>query len=285
MIAGVTRHLPWRTWRRRLHGAALVLLGSSAGPGGTYASDVLPPAPTAAAGILPEVAFIIDDMGSRRDAGRQVLQLPGPVACAFLPYAPYTRELANQAHARSKEVMLHLPMQTVESIRLDSGGVTLDMSEREFLDTLRRDLARVPHVSGINNHMVSLITRHPGHMLWLMRGMQTDRSMFFVDSRTTKHTVARQLAYENQVPSVSRDVFLDAEISAAGVRREFMRLIELAQRNGSALGIGHPHPQTLALLKQELPRLTAHGVKIVPVSRLVQRQQERDSLWRASLSP
>lgn len=285
MITGTIRRAPWQTWRRRLQGATFVVFVSAALAGGVFAGETLPPAAKAARGVLPEVAFIIDDMGSRRDAGRQVLQLPGPVACAFLPYAPYTQELANLAHARNKEVMLHLPMQTVESVRLDAGGVTLEMSEHEFANTVREDLARVPHVSGINNHMGSLITRHPGHMLWLMRGMQADRSLFFVDSRTTKFTVARQVAFENQVPSVSRDVFLDAEVSVAGVRREFARLIDLAKRNGSALAIGHPHPATLALLKQELPRLAKHGVKIVPVSRLVESQQARDSLWRASLSP
>jgi len=284
VIAGAIRRHLLRE-RRRMRHAAIGLLGISGLSSGTHAGALLPPPPVATAGVTPEIALIIDDMGSRRDAGRHALQLPGPVACAFLPYAPYTRELATQAHASNKEVMLHLPMQTVESTRLDSGGVTLDMTEREFMDTVRVDLARVPHVSGINNHMGSLITRHPGHMLWLMRGMQTDRSLFFVDSRTTKFTVARQIAFENQVPSVSRDVFLDAELSPAGVQREFARLLDLAKRNGSALGIGHPHPATLALLKQELPRLSAHGVKLVPVSRLVQRQQARDSQWRASLSP
>lgn len=283
MIAGVIRrHL----MGRRMRAAAIVLLGiAGLSSAVVHAGALLPPPPVATVGTTPEIALIIDDLGSRQDAGRQVLQLPGPVACAFLPYGPYTRELANQAHARNKEVMLHLPMQTVEPVRLDNGGVTLDMSEREFMDTLRADLARVPHVSGINNHMGSLITRHPGHMLWLMRGMQTDRRLFFVDSRTTQFTVARQIAYENQVPSVSRDVFLDAELSPAGVKREFARLLDLAKRNGSALGIGHPHPATLALLRQELTRLSVHGVKLVPVSRLVQRQQARDSLWRASLSP
>ncbi|MBI5041121.1 MAG: divergent polysaccharide deacetylase family protein [Gammaproteobacteria bacterium] len=285
MIAGVNRRRPRITWRRRLRHIAIALLCVVGLPSGASAGALLPPPPAASAGATPEIALIIDDMGSRRDAGLQVLQLPGPVACAFLPYAPYTHDLALQAHARNKEIMLHLPMQTVESTRLDSGGVTLDMTEREFLDTLRADLARVPHVSGINNHMGSLITRHPGHMLWLMRGMQGDRHLFFVDSRTTKYTVARHIAYENQVPSVSRDVFLDAELSPASVRHEFERLLDLAKRNGSALGIGHPHPATLALLRQELTRLSAHGVKLVPVSRLVQRQQARDSQWRASLSP
>ena len=63
-------------------------------------------------------------------------------------------------------------------------------------------------------------------------------------------------------------------------------LLDLARRNGSAVAIGHPQPATLALLARELPRLSSrHGAKLVPVARLVQRQQERDSLWRASWSP
>lgn len=254
-------------------------------PLAAYAGTLLPPAPMSKPGGMPEIALIFDDMGTRLDAGRQVVRLPGPVACAFLPYAPHTRVLAAAAHTRAKEVLLHLPMQTVEGGALDAGGLSLDMTEQQVLTTLRTALAQVPHVTGVNNHQGSLLTRHPGHMLWLMRAMHNDRRLFFVDSRTTKHTVARQLAYENQVPSVSRDVFLDAEISAAGVQREFKRLVDLAHRNGSAVGIGHPHPVTLALLARELPRLSQHGIKLVPVARLVQRQQQRDSLWRASLSP
>lgn len=274
--------------RRRLHGRrtrGAALLGALLAPLYAQAGALLPPKPSATPGVTPEIAIIIDDMGGRMDAGSQVVRLPGPVACAFLPYAPHTRALAAAAHSRDKEVLLHLPMQTVEGGAMDAGGLTLDMTEQQVIRTLEADIAQVPHVTGINNHQGSLLTRHPGHMLWLMRALRGERRLFFVDSRTTKHTVARQIAYENRVPSVSRDVFLDAEVSAAGVRREFDRLLDLARRNGSAVGIGHPHPVTLELLARELPRLAQHGVRLVPVARLVQRQQERDSLWRASLSP
>ena len=268
-----------RAWRGAC--SALALLCSP----GLPAQGVLPPPPAAVPGDTPEIAIIIDDLGSRLDAGRRVVALPGPVACAFLPQAPHTPQLAELAHRHDKEVMLHQPMETMERGALDAGGLTLDMSEQALLDTLQANLARVPHVSGVNNHMGSLLTRHPGHMLWLMRAIQRDERLFFVDSRTTKHTVARQIAYENQVPSVSRDVFLDDTPTPEAVRREFQRLLGLARRNGSALGIGHPHPATLELLQRELAQLSHHGVKLVPVARLVQRQQERDSLWRASLSP
>lgn len=285
MISGALRLSPSISGLRSRCVISMVILLCLIGARGVAANGTLPPTPVAVPGNAPEIAIIIDDMGGRLEAGQQVTQLPGPVACSFLPYAAYANKLALLAHSRNKEVMLHLPMATVDGHTLDAGGLTLDMTEQELVTTLQANIARVPHVSGINNHMGSLLTQHPGHMLWLMRAMRNDQHWFFVDSRTTKFTVARQLAYENAVPSVSRDVFLDDDPSPEAVQREFLRLIELARRNGSALGIGHPHPSTLEVLQRELTRLPEYGVTLVPVARLVQRQQERDSLWRASLSP
>ncbi len=231
----------------------------------------------------PQIAIVIDDMGRSLAAGRRVIALPGPVACAFLPHAPHTRRLAEQAHAAGKEVMLHLPMQSMAGRPLDAGGLTLDMTRTAFLRTLDEDLARVPHVVGVNNHMGSLLTRHPGHMTWLMQALR-DRGLFFVDSRTTHHTVARRIAFEQRLPSRRRDVFLDPEPGNASLQREFRRLLAIAREKGSALAIGHPYPETLAFLERTLPELAGTGVTLVPVGTLIARQQEKDALWRLSSS-
>lgn len=232
-----------------------------------------------------EIAIIIDDMGRQLAAGRRVLDLPGPVACAFLPHAPHTDSLARAAHARAREVLLHLPMQAMDSRRLDAGGLELDMTQQAFLSTLEDNLGRVPHVQGVNNHMGSLLTRHPGHMLWLMQALRERGGLYFVDSRTSRHTIARQIAREQAVPSIERDVFLDDDTRLEAVRAQFERLLQLARRQGSAVAIGHPHASTLQVLEQALPRLSEQGVRLVPVSRLVQQQFVRDSQWRLSLSP
>lgn len=236
-------------------------------------------------GPRPRIAIVIDDLGPSFDSGRRVIELPGPVACAFLPYARHTASLAHLAHTRHKEVMLHLPMQAVERANLDPGGLTLDMTQQQVVQTILEDLNRVPHVSGLNNHMGSLLTRHPGHMSWLMEVLQGRRDLFFVDSRTTRQTVAQRLADEKGVPAVSRDVFLDYQPGEASIQAQFLRLLQLARKNGSALAIGHPYPSTLEVLTRELSTLEAHGVKLVSVSRLVQHQQERKSRWQVSLSP
>ncbi|HFD80073.1 MAG TPA: divergent polysaccharide deacetylase family protein [Gammaproteobacteria bacterium] len=234
---------------------------------------------------LPAVSIVIDDMGKRLEPGERVLALPSGVACAFLPAARYTETLAERAHADGREVMLHLPMQSVDGRRLDRGAVTLDMTERQFDDTVRADLARVPYASGINNHMGSLLTRHPGHMAWLMKFMRTRGNLFFVDSRTTAATVAYQLARENGIPATERRVFLDNQQDEGDIAFQFRRLLRLARKEGSALAIGHPHPATLSFLERALPRLGREGVRLVPVRTLIELQQEDRKTWQAYWSP
>jgi len=235
---------------------------------------------------LPAIALIIDDMGNQHRQGLRVIDLPGPVACAFLPYTAYAGILARQAHTHHKEVMLHLPMQAVEHVHSPhlQGMLTLDMTRQQFLSEFRRAIAAVPHVSGLNNHMGSLLTRHPGSMAWLMQAIDTRGDLFFIDSRTTRATVAEQLATEHGIPTMARKVFLDNVAEVAAVRAQFRQLLDFARRNGTALGIGHPYPATLQVLAEELARLDEHGIQLIPVASLIEMQTRRRLTWQASLS-
>jgi len=234
----------------------------------------------------PAIAIIIDDMGNQQAQGLRVLDLPGPVACAFLPYGAYTVSLAERAHQQGKEVMLHLPMQAVEHAQgsQQEGMLTLDMTRQQFQSELRRAIGAVPHVSGLNNHMGSLLTRHPGSMAWLMQAIGNRGDLFFVDSRTTRATVAQQLATEYGIPNIARKVFFDNEDETAAIRAQFRRLLAAARAEGTALGIGHPRPATLQVLTEELAHLDEQGIQLLPVARLIEMQADRRLTWQASLS-
>ncbi len=222
------------------------------------------------AGQLPRIAIIIDDLGYQLTAGRRAIALPGPVACAILPGAPRARQLANAANDNGKEVLLHLPMQAVENAgRVEDTRMTLDMSRGSFATTFEAAFDSVPHAIGINNHRGSLLTRHPGHMRWLMEELLARDGLFFVDSFTTHESVALQIANETGVQAMKRDVFLDPDRSAATLQHEFERLKSLATKRGSAVAIGHPYAATLAMLERELPRLAEQGFELVAVSELV----------------
>lgn len=217
----------------------------------------------------PRIAIIIDDLGYQLSAGRRAIALPGPVSYAILPDAPRAAVLARDAHAVGKEILVHLPMQAAADELGDAPGVTLDMSRDQFRTTIDAAMQSVPFAIGFNNHRGSLITRHPGHMRWMMEELGLRDRMFFVDSYTTHHSVALQVAAESGVRAIRRDVFLDAEREPGTIRAEFDRLKSLARLRGAAVAIGHPYESTLAFLESELPKLAAEGYLLVPISALV----------------
>ena len=142
----------------------------------------------------------------------------------------------------------------------------------------------MPHVAGLNNHMGSLLTGDPSAMRWLMDDLVCHDRLYFIDSRTDVRTLAASFAREAGLRHAERDVFLDHAQDEAEITVQFRRLLALARRNGSAIGIGHPYPETLAVLARELPLLESEGIELVPASRLVQQERSHD-LWHASSSP
>lgn len=229
-----------------------------------------------AAAELPRIAIIIDDLGYQREAGHRSINLPGPVACAILPSTPRATSLAEAAFANGKEVLLHLPLEAgTENGRPEPGEMLLDMSREQFTMVFAEGLSSVPHAIGVNSHRGSMLTRHPGHMNWLMEELLRRGDLFFVDSYTTHQSVALQLARESGVPALRRDVFLDPDRRAETVEREFERLKTLARINGAAVGIGHPFPATLALLEREIPKLNDEGIELVSISELVLRDENQ----------
>jgi hypothetical protein len=226
--------------------------------------------PAFAAAPTAQIAIIIDDLGYRWDQGLRAARLPGPVAVAVLPHATHSAALAREAAAHGKEIVLHLPMQAVDAGEEPGpGALGLDQTRAQFAAVFAADLAAVPFARAVSNHMGSLLTRHPGHMRWLMEELRAREPLFFVDSYTTAASVGLQIARENGVRAVRRDVFLDGDPSPAAVEAEWRRLLARARERGRAVAIGHPHESTLELLERVLPVLHAEHVELVPLSALL----------------
>ncbi|MCK7544257.1 divergent polysaccharide deacetylase family protein [Marinobacter bryozoorum] len=222
-------------------------------------------APPAVEGLQPTIAIIIDDMGANAYEGRRLIDMDQPLTLAFLPYRRHTTELATLAHRNHKEVMLHAPMDNTRSIGLGAGGLTVDMDKATLTQTLRQALHAIPHVQGVNNHMGSLLTQLSEPMSWVMEELH-HYPLYFVDSRTIATTVAGRVAAEGNIPSLTRDVFLDHEQTEAFVHQQFQQLIRKARENGTAIAIGHPHTVTVDYLEKALPELDEQGISVATVS-------------------
>jgi polysaccharide deacetylase 2 family uncharacterized protein YibQ len=69
---------------------------------------------------------------------------------------------------------------------------------------------------------------------------------------------------------VSRSVFLDNRRDEDYIRAQFSKLVAKAEKRGKAVAIGHPYPETIAVLKEIIPRLKQKGVVVVRLSELVE---------------
>ena len=225
------------------------------------------------------ISVVIDDLGNNGSAGDQAIRLPGPVACAILPHTPYAAALARMAHRHGKEVLLHLPMEPVAGLDPGPGALDTAMSRSLLTFTLDEDLASIPYVSGVNNHMGSLLTSRSVPMDWVMEALYQHGGLFFLDSRTIAQTVAARTASIFRVPNLSRDVFLDDVPTAKAVKEQFALLIRIARRRGYAIAIGHPQPATLTVLRQMLPQLAFYRVRLVPLSALLALRRPPAAYW------
>ena len=221
-----------------------------------------------AASRQKRLAIVIDDLGNDRSQADALFRLSYPLTLSVLPHLPDSTEIAEEAHRRGYQVLLHLPMASNaggndEPVELLPGmdAATVGKTFASMLDT-------VPYASGVNNHEGSLGTSDPALMRELMPLLH-EHKLFFIDSRTTAATVAETAAHSAGVPATSRNVFLDDEQTAGAIRKQFELAIRDAREKGSALAIGHPHPETLQVLADLLPEAERQGVTLVFASNLV----------------
>jgi polysaccharide deacetylase 2 family uncharacterized protein YibQ len=219
---------------------------------------------------LRRASIIMDDLGQDLNAAHRLLELPFPLTFSILPELRDSRRIAEEAHRQGREVMLHLPMEPEPGAPTfpGPGEIKVGMSGEAVASMIAADLESVPYARGVNNHMGSRATADAALMTSLMRVLE-ERRLYFVDSRTTAHTTALAVARRMRVPAFYRSVFLDDTASVEYTLRQLRRLRRIIEEQGAALAIGHPHPTTIAALREFLPSLERDDIQLVPASGLV----------------
>lgn len=218
-----------------------------------------------------KVAIIIDDMGYNLDAIHEICSFQKPLTVSILPFSPFAQETAVIAYQNNLEVMLHLPLESVNTNTENNieGLIHSMMSEEDIRRTLDRSLNQIPYIKGVNNHMGSRITPNKVIMNIILSTLK-ERDLFFVDSRTTSRSIAYDIAQRMNIPSAYRNVFLDGEAQEDYIKGKLIELFRLAQKNEKAVGICHPINETLKILKENLHLADNYGLELVFISRIVE---------------
>ncbi|MBP7127693.1 divergent polysaccharide deacetylase family protein [Myxococcota bacterium] len=220
-------------------------------------------------GSLPQVAIVIDDMGTSLTEARAFGMLPLDLSFAVLPGRPAAPEVSRALAGMGRLVLVHVPMEPDRPEAMQGEEfLKVSHSPGEIREVTDRALARVPDARGANSHMGSRFTRSRESMTPFADTLR-DRGLFFLDSRTTADSVAQEVARSRGIAAMRRHVFLDHDPGPQAVRDRLSELAAAARTLGCAVAIGHPLPDTLEALRQ-LGSDPSPPFRVVPLSALVE---------------
>ncbi len=219
--------------------------------------------------LKPSIALIIDDIGLSTSQASQFFTLKIPLTFAVLPRLRYSKILAKEINDCGQEVMLHQPMEP-DDPRLDPGPGALYTGDDpdKINKIIEENISGLPFATGINNHMGSRFTGSREKMTETLRVIK-DSGMFFVDSRTSQHSKAYRIARTLNMSAAYRHIFLDNILSEPAILLQLRKLKQCALHYGTAVGIGHPFPDTASAIKLFIEEMKYSRVSFVHVSKVL----------------
>jgi len=213
-----------------------------------------------------EIVLILDDVGFDHQPIEQAMKIDPNVNFSILPNGAEAEAFAATLHENGFELLCHLPMEPIDYPRQQPGrnAILMSMSDEEITAKTRLNVESVPYARGVNNHMGSRATLDSRVMRDVLTALPKD--LYFIDSRTSEHSIAGRMAHEMNIRTASRNVFLDDIQTESAVKKQVALLSAIAQQRGLAIGIGHPHPVTIRVLNEMAPELRAKGLRFVRAS-------------------
>jgi len=239
--------------------------------------ETAPPVKDEAAAPIP-LYVVIDDVGNNLSQLDAFLETDLPLTFAVLPQRGFSRVSVERIRAAGQEAILHLPMEALGGSDPGAGAILTGLDKTEIEKRLTANLASVPGVIGVNNHMGSKATADLQTMDTVMRYLK-GQDLFFLDSRTTARTVGKTIADKYQLSFAERHVFLDNEPNRDYIRQAVEEGMDIARQRGHAVLIGHVMVTEVAEVLEEMyPFVRDEGFDLHHLSDLVLGPKD-DGSW------
>ncbi|MDY4831545.1 MAG: divergent polysaccharide deacetylase family protein, partial [Treponema sp.] len=215
-----------------------------------------------------QLIFVFDDGGQNLAHLESFLKLPIPITIAVLPRLVHSVESAQKIRNSGNELMLHQPMQALNSkVNPGPGAITPQMSEDEIIATLFYNINEIGPIVGMNNHEGSAITADAEKMAVILK-MANEEGIYFLDSRTNSETKVPYVANLMGYSYYERNIFLDNEKTNENALQELKKGLAIANKNGSVIMIGHIWSASFLpdFLLEVIPELQEKGYTFCTVS-------------------
>lgn len=210
------------------------------------------------------IVLILDDLGNQRSTGMDAIDIPWVTTVAVMPGRPFSEELAEYAHQKNKEVIIHAPMSNTTDFPLGPLGLDRRDGKTQMIENLHLAIASVPYAVGLSNHMGSRLTQDREAMGWLMTELRM-AGLYFFDSRTIATTIAWEAARDANIPWSIRKIFLDHFQTQEFISGQWQKALVRAENGEDVTVICHPYPETIQFFT-ELAAAPSQSDLLAPLS-------------------
>ncbi len=229
---------------------------------------------TDAAALKPaRIAILLRGIGrDDRNSSDAVTKLPPAISLAFMPFAGLAQQWAKKASEQGHEVIVQLPLEPSDYPVNNPGPETLLSSSSADQNTsrLRTVLARFDGYSGVTNFLGGKMLQSKNALRPILEEIKSRGLIYVGEGNNNSHAVVRGLAGEVGLRYGGANVMIDAQPTPAAIQAALARLIEIARKEGSAIGLGYGSRGTIEQLEAWTQTLAAQGVTLVPVGTLAQ---------------
>ena len=247
------------------------------GRNGTFAAEYYAAPHPATTEARPRIALIMMDLGLKtRITQRALAETPVPVTFALSAYGSGLQTWSREARQKGHELLLMVPMEPLNADRNDAGPLALltTKNERENIGLLRTSLGKFTGYVGIINMMGDKFTANADTMRPVLQEIKR-RGLMFVDARTSRYSSAATLARNIRLPVAMNNAVIDATLRKEAIDNALLALENRARTLGTAVGVMHPYPISIAAVKDWVASLPEKGFILVPVTAVADRQPIR----------
>jgi polysaccharide deacetylase 2 family uncharacterized protein YibQ len=218
------------------------------------------------------VAILLRGVGrDDRNSNEAVTKLPPAISLAFMPFVGSSQQWARKAKELGHEVIVQLPLEPSDYPINNPGAETLltSASGDDNLSKIGAILSRFENYSGVSNYLGGKLLQSETALRPIVQGLKT-RGLIYVGEGNNSHGLLRKLAGEVGLRYGGADMMIDAHPAPEEIRKSLERLVELARKEGSAIGMGYASKSTIEQLQTWSQTLAQQGIVLVPVGALAQ---------------
>ncbi|MBS0186276.1 MAG: divergent polysaccharide deacetylase family protein [Proteobacteria bacterium] len=220
--------------------------------------------------VKVKLALVFVSVGGEEKTLLKALKIfPKQVSFSFSPFIPNVSEWIMTVHQQGHDVLLDVPLESLEYPQLNEGSYTLlkGALEEENLSKLAFILEKGKNeIAGIYGFMGSRICRSKKDMYPILK-MLKKKGYLFLESKTP-HSCVKSLAHLLNLPYYESTQVLPYDVSDEEFKKGLQDLEKEALKDSSVIGIGHLEEASLDILKTWMDGLSERGINLVSISTL-----------------